>query len=54
MRQVLLLQNAAKLYYKMRQVFYYKIWQFYYKMRKLLLNVTFIKKYVGTATKQLL
>ena len=42
MRQILLqnatailLQNATEVCYKMRQVFYYKMWQFYYKMRQL-------------------
>ena len=39
----ILLQNATKVYYKMRQVFYYKKRQFakcnsYYKMRRLLQN----------------
>ena len=29
-----LLQNRTIVYYKMRQVFYYKIWQFYYKLRR--------------------
>ena len=48
MRQILLqdetfisLQIAAKVYYKMCQVFYYK-------MRQLLQNTTFITKLVGT------
>ena len=29
-----LLQNAAKVYYKLHQVFYYQMRQFYYKMRR--------------------
>ena len=37
----ILLQNATDVYHKMRQVFYYKIRQFYYKMRHLK-NATFI------------
>ena len=52
----ILLQNATEVYYKMRQVFYYKMRQkfitkcdsyyklrlFYYEMRQLLQNATFI------------
>ena len=41
-----LLQNATEVYYKMRQVFYYKMWQFYCKMRQLLQNATFIRQYM--------
>ena len=39
-----LLQNAAKVPYKMCQVFYYKMRQFYYKMQQLPQNATFITK----------
>ena len=49
MRQILLqnatailLQNAAKVYYKMCQIFYYKMRQFYYKMRQLLQIATIL------------
>ena len=44
---VFLLPNATKVYYKMCQVFYYKIRQFRYKMGQLLQNATFIIKCVG-------
>ena len=43
MRQVLL-QNATRIYFEMRQVFYYKMRQFYYKVWILLQSATFIKK----------
>ena len=55
------LQNTKKVYCKMRQMFYYKILQFYYKMCRFISfitkcvkilhfiqNATFIAKYVGT------
>ena len=32
----ILLQNVAEVYYKMRQVFSYKMRRFYYKIRRLL------------------
>ena len=34
----ILLQNSAKIYYKMCQVFLCKMWQFYFKMWRLLQN----------------
>ena len=37
---VILLQNAIEVNDKMRQVFYYKMWLFYYKMQRLLQTVT--------------
>ena len=37
----ILLQNATG-YCKIRQGFYYKMWQLYYKMQQLLQNATFI------------
>ena len=56
MRQILLqntaailLQNAAKVYYKMRQ-FYYKMRQFCYKIQQLLQNAMFIINYDSTIT----
>ena len=36
----LLLQNAAKMYFKIFQISYYKKRQFYYKLRQLLQNVS--------------
>ena len=36
----ILLQNATKVYYKIRQNFHYKMQQFYCKMRQLLQNAT--------------
>ena len=44
-RKAILLQNAAENYYKMSQVFYYKMRQFYYK------TATFIKKCDNFITK---
>ena len=44
----ILLQNTAKVYYKMRQVLYYKMRQFYYKMGQLLQNPMFVTKCVRT------
>lgn len=32
----ILFQNATKVYYKMLEIFCYKMWQFYYKLRHLL------------------
>ena len=43
-----LLQNTIKVYYKMRQVFHYKIRQFYYNLRQLLQIPIFIAKRVST------
>ena len=42
-----LLQNATKVYYKMRQVFYCKMQEFHWKMWQLLKNATFIIKLFG-------
>ena len=44
MRQIiaLLLQNATKVYFKMRQIFYYKTRQFYYKLQQLLQNASIL------------
>ena len=49
MRQILLqntgailLQNATEVYYKIPQVFYYKLWRFCYKIRQLLQNATIL------------
>ena len=44
----ILLQNPSEFFYKMWQVSYYKMRRFYYKMRQLLQNMTFITKCVGT------
>ena len=41
---------TSKVYHKIRQVLYYKIWQFYCKMGQLLQNPTFIIKYGVTFT----
>ena len=43
-----LLENATKVYYKMRHAFYYKMGWFYNKMEQLLQNATFVTKCVGT------
>ena len=40
-----LLQNASEVYYKMRQVIYYKMREFYYKMRRLLQIATVQTRY---------
>ena len=40
-----LLQNATEVYYKMRQVIYYKMREFYYKMRRLLQIATVQTRY---------
>ena len=40
----ILLQNATKVYDKIRQVFYYKMRHFYYKMRQLLQIATIFYK----------
>ena len=40
----ILSQNATKIYHEMRRVAYYKIQQFYYKLRQLIQNVSFIEK----------
>ena len=67
MRQMLL-QNEAAIYYKMRQKFitkrvrffitkcdnYYKMRRFYYKMRQLLQNATFITNCDSTAFSELI
>ena len=45
---VILLQIATEVYYKMPQVFCYKMRQFYYKMRLLLQNATFITNCAST------
>ena len=45
----ILLQNATKIYYKMRQ-FYYKMRQLLQNASDLLKNVTFITNCVGIAT----
>ena len=45
---VILLQIATEVYYKMLQVFCYKMRQFYYKMRLLLQNATFITNCAST------
>ena len=49
MRQILLQnatavlsQSVTEVYYEMRQFFCYEVRQFYYKMRQLLQNATFI------------
>ena len=47
----ILLQNVIKVYYKMRQVFYYKMEQFIHKLRQSLQNATVITKCVSTAVK---
>ena len=47
----ILLQNAAEVYYTMRQFFYYKMRQFYYKMRQLLQNAMFITNCDSTPVK---
>ena len=58
MRQILLqnttatlLQNATKVYYKMRRVFCYKMRQFYYKMRQLLKIVIILLQNTTVITK---
>ena len=49
-KNAILLQNATKLYYKMRQVFYckmsllYKMWQLFQNMTILLQNATILIK----------
>ena len=43
-----LLQNAIEVYYKIGQLFHYKMRQFYYEMWQLLQNTTFIAKRVDT------
>ena len=43
MRQMLL-QNATEVYYKMRQSFYYKMWQLLQIVTTLLQNTTVITK----------
>ena len=45
------LQNATKVYYKMRQVFYDKIRQFYYKIRHLLQNPSIFLQNIAVITK---
>ena len=45
---VILLQIATEVYYKMPQVFCYKMRQFYYKIRLLLQNATFITNCAST------
>ena len=47
--KAILLQNATKVYYKMRQ-FYYNMRQLLQNASKLLKNVTFITNCVGIAT----
>ena len=42
------LENATKVYYKMRHVFYYKMGWFYNRMGQLLQNATFVTKCVDT------
>ena len=37
-----LIAKCDKSYDKMRQMFYYKMWQFYYKIRQLLQNVSIL------------
>ena len=44
----ILLQDMAKVYCKTRQDFYYKLRRFYFKMKQLVQNATFITKFVGT------
>ena len=39
---VFLLQNATKVYHKIRQLFYFNLWQFYRKMGQLLENATML------------
>ena len=42
------LENATKVNYKMRHVFYYKMGWFYNRMGQLLQNATFVTKCVDT------
>ena len=47
----ILLQNATEGYYKIRQVFYYKMRRFYYKMRELLQIATILLQNATAITK---
>ena len=47
----ILLQNAAKVYYKMRQVFHYKMRQYYYKLQQFLPNVSILLQNATFITK---
>ena len=49
-----LLQITTKFCYKLRQLIYYKLRRFYYKLRQLLQIATFITNYDGTSVTLLL